>query len=214
MNDEPRQRHGLLDVETADKSLPPIGGWVVGERYFANTAAKFWPRLIEEVVRAYPRFTVVALNALATGELDSDQLYPDRALERDLRRLVKTSLTASMEKVIAELDLFGPPAAVAIRIFQEDEEAYADVLPLDSVDADTWPNLLVWLLAWAEVPASQWNPEFVQGEFEAEDPDRGTRYAVTFDLDNRLIDRGFYQRTLLLGASISGHRSMDTTKNL
>ena len=74
-----------------------------------------------------------------------------------------------MDEAISELELWGPPSSVGVRIRSDDREEYAGVLPIDSIDAESWPYLLVWLLAWAVVPPSLWDLEFVHGEFAAKD---------------------------------------------
>jgi len=168
---------------------------VNGIRY-SNAAAKFWPSLIDEVAEDFPDCTTVELSAPATGRLDRSLLFPVIALEEGIHALQGANIHDVMNDALAELELLGPPAAVRIRLLAADKELLSTELPLDCIDSETFPHLVVWPLEWAGLPPTVWNNEDLAGCFTGEDRRRGIIYEMAFGLTNTHRKEGLYRRTL------------------
>ena len=108
-----------------------------------------------------------------------------------------------MRNTLAELELMGPPSPVRIRLLEDDKDLLAAELPLDCVDSETLPCLVVWLLEWAQIQTSLWNSEDVSGEFMAEDRRRGIIYGFVFHVTLTHLSEGLYRRTLSIVPSVS-----------
>lgn len=203
----------LLQRKGNDEPPGPPGtsALVVGGVRFAGTAAKFWPGLADEIEEAFPEADEVELSALCAGDLSPDQLNPTKAFERDLSRLLSANLENLWDEAVAELELLGPPAAVRLRVLTGQEERFATNLPLDCLDADLFPFLLVWLMQWGDVPLPLWNQEFVTAEFTGTDMERNREYKFFFCLHNEHLSEGLYRRTVCLSinsqATASGAES-------
>jgi hypothetical protein len=169
----------------------------------ANSAAKFWPGLLDEVVELVPDGSRVELTTLGAGRLSAEQLCPEVELERELRRLAAEDVADAMRKTLAMLEITGPPAAVSIRLFRGRRRVRSRRLPTDCVDAEVFGFLLAWLLRWACLPEERWNDARVEGRFAAEDRRRGLAYDVEFALDNEHLSEGLYRRTLTLHPSVT-----------
>ncbi len=140
------------------------GIFVQGIRY-ANAAAKFWPSLLDEVRAEFPGCSVVGLSAPSSCQLCRDHLFPALSLERDMEKLVGTDIGKAMKETMAELEIMGPPTSVRIRLLSEGgEELLSRDLPLDSIDSEIFPYLVVWLFEWAGIPDTLWNSEVLNGK--------------------------------------------------
>ena len=165
---------------------------------YDNAAAKFWTCLMDEVVEDYPEGTGVALSAPTGGLLHPDLLVPEATLARDFERLKDSDLQGTFRDVLAALEAAGPPSPVSLRLVSNRPEVKSDEIPLEFLDAEVLPFLLVWLVEWATVPDAQWNDQHVRGRFTAEDRDRGLRYKVRFDLKNQHLSEGLFVREVVL----------------
>ena len=185
------------------RGVPPVyDGWHVHGTRFAHSAAKFWPRLLDEARAAYPSCGSIELCSPGGGILTRNLLYPERALERNLERLAVENSERELESAVAELELLGLPAGVQVRLLADDESEPLHEQILDAVDEEILPNLLAWLLEWARIADLVWNSEFVHGSFDAHDRDRRLLYRLALDLRNQLLSEDLYRRTIRLGFRI------------
>ena len=175
--------------------------FVGGVRY-ANSAAKFWPALIDEVQERFPLCTHIELDTSTEGPLCRDQLFPLLELENDIERLLGADLDELLRQTIAQLELTGPPVAVSIRLRERETELLQQELPPDCVDAEVFPFLVGWMLEWSGVNDGEWNQEIVDGAFTAQDRGRGMEYRVSFHLANRHLSEGLYRRSLSLSPCV------------
>lgn len=176
----------------------PLGLVVNGVR-FANSAAKFWPALLDELAADYPACDALILETLSDPVLDRDLLFPANALQCELdRRRGRRDFREELRAALAQFDMVGPPGAVRARLIAGPAELAALDLPRDCIDADVFPCLLVWLLEWAEIPPGAWNNPEVGGAFSARDRERGIVYRLRFDLRNTHLSEGLFRRALTL----------------
>ena len=188
--------------ESPSDTRGAVALFVNGERY-ANAAAKFWSSLIDEVSEDFPQCTSIEISAPSAGALEYDLLYPHRALEKDLDSLVFTNLEDMMRETMAEIELLGPPSSVQIRLFNGQNEIYAGELPLDCVDAEIFPYLIVWPLVWADIPDNAWNNESLSGQIEAEDKRRHIIYTMSFVLTTKHLSEGLFRRSITVKPTVA-----------
>jgi len=171
---------------------------VHGER-FTNSAAKFWPALIDELAADHPHCDAIILEMLTDPVLDRELLFPVQSLQRELDRYQgRKDFGKELREALSQFAMIGPPGAVQARLLAGATQIAVCDLPLDCVDADVFPCLLVWLLEWAEISQSLWNNPTVSGAFQAWDHERKISYRLQFDLGNEHISEGLYRRTLTL----------------
>ncbi len=173
-----------------------------------NSAAKFWPSLVDEVRGEYPGCTHMELSVAATSPLVFEDLFPAWALQRGLDELEKADIRQAMARTLAELELLGGPTSVMLRLLANDDDLLLTELPRDCLDAETFPFLLVWLLEWAGVHHSRWNDESVSGEFAMVDLERRRRYELAFELRHEHMSEGLYRRTV----TVRCHREGETAE--
>jgi hypothetical protein len=161
-----------------------------------NSAAKFWPSLVDEVCGEYPACTRLELSAAATAPLLFEDLFPSWSLQQGLDELRDADIRKAMERTLAELELLGGPTAVVLRLLSGDAEPLLKGLPQDCIDAETFPFLLVWLLEWAGVHHSRWNDDRVAGELTMVNHERRLRYELAFELLHEHLSEGLYRRTV------------------
>jgi hypothetical protein len=196
----------LLHKQSDDGAGRACGAesWLVGGALFANTAAKFWSALIDEVADGFPECDGLRVSAPDERPLDSALLHPESSLERAVRDLAGHDPAQALREAIEEACLFGPPGPVHLVASRGGKVLLEQDLPLACLDADVFPCLLVWLLQWAGVPSFLWNNEFVEGTFDAVDPRRERTCSVRFQLRSTHVSEGLFQRELGLGWSVSG----------
>jgi len=165
---------------------------------FRNTAAKFWSRLIDEFVVAFPDCDRIVLSAPDERPLSPSLLDPTEQLEREIERLGDKDPGAALQGLIRQMELLGPPQPVRTRLLSGETEAACLDLPTECVDSSAFPFLAAWLLAWAGTPGFLWANEFVEGEFTADDVRREVTYEVCFALHNRPASEGLIERELTL----------------
>jgi hypothetical protein len=185
------------------KARRPCTGLFVHGVPYANSAAKFWPALFDEVGDRRPDCSRMELTAQGAGPLHADQLYPETQLEQDLLRYETEDLAELMQNTLAVLGLTGPPTPVGIRLFAGNRCVLKRNLPDDCVDAEIFSFLSVWLLRWACIEESRWNDGEVDGRFAAEDRRRKLRYDISFTLGSRHLSEGLYHRVLSLSAVVT-----------
>ncbi len=174
-------------------------GFVVRGARFVNSAAKFWPSLVDEWAADYPACDALVLEMLTDLALDRDLLFPETALQRELdQRREPGDWRAALRESLAQCDLIGPPGAVHVRLLAGAVAKKACDLPLDCVDADIFPCLLVWLLEWAEIPHCLWNDPELNGEFCARDCEREISYRLQFNLIREHVSEGLFRCALTL----------------
>ena len=181
---------------------PRRGALRVGGKPYSNAAAKFWMTFIDGVLDACPLCTLATISAPAASALKPDQLFPERELARQLESAAVVDLDAALRETIAELELLGPPCAVRVRLYGKDSSVLIDNWPLDCLDAELLPYMVVWLLEWAGIPPALWNYENVTGELEGEDRSRFLTYSFSYNLHHRHVSEGLYERTLSLSFSL------------
>ncbi len=190
---------GLLNVEGASAAdLPACDGWLVGAVPFCSAAAKFWPSLMEEARITIPGCTAIELSATGHARLDRSYLFPDLHMQQDMDRLLADP-DCRLEDVLAEMAVLGPPAHVRVSILRGGMVAHDQELPADSLDADTFPYLLVWLLEWGGIAESMWNEAEVRGGFAAVDRQRQREYGVEFAMRRAALSEGLFRQTVRVG---------------
>jgi hypothetical protein len=165
---------------------------------YANTAAKFWTSVLDEVLAAYPSGTVFELSAASGGLLAPVLLAPEQMLQRDMDQLESDERREMVSDALAVLELVGPSGNIALRLIPPGGEAQPQEIMLDYLDADLLPFLTAWLLEWAGVPDALWNQPKVRGAFSGDDPDRRYRYLVAFEVRSQLLSEELYHRTARL----------------
>jgi len=195
----------LIDAESDASRLrrPERGALFVRDIRHSNSAAKFWPGLVDEVGAEFPATTRIALTATTSGPLTRNQLFPEKLFEYEVDRLLAGDLEQMWKDVVAEMEILGPPSAVGIRLILDGEELVARELPLDCVDADIFPCLAVWLLEWAGIHPARWNDEVVEGAFLGEDRVRQLAYRFSFRVDSKHLSEGLYERSVTVAAEVS-----------
>lgn len=176
-----------------------VRAWMVRGFRFANSAAKFWSSLVDELALDYPECDAVEFNLLTDICLDRDLLFPEKSLQRELnQRQSLLDIREALRETLSQLNITGPPGAVHVRMTAGGHEMRACDLPRDCIDADMFPCLLVWLLEWAEVPYCLWNFSQANGNFYARDHERPVRYHISFELAGKHVSEGLCRRTLVL----------------
>lgn len=195
---------GLISRKTREPAAEKPGPkdlLIKGVRY-VNAAAKFWPSLIDEVTQDFSGCTRFELSAACAGLMDRRLLFPELIFEEGLNALANANFDDVMRSTLAELELIGPPSAVQIRLYSDDQAFLHRSLPEDCLDAETFPYLLVWILEWTGVHPSLWNSACVTGDLAAWDSQRGLSYGISFQLANRHLAEGLFERTLSVVHSV------------
>lgn len=166
---------------------------------YDNTASHFWPRITGEAYGLYPELDAIELSAPATEPLDRSMLRPGLSLQKDIDRLWSQDFSALISQTMAELEIFGPPASVQCRLMHENRPPFESALPIDCVDSEIFPYLLVWLLEWAQIPESLWNMSCVEGAFRADYPD-GISQHMSFELKKDHLSEDLHRHILIIRA--------------
>lgn len=191
----------MLDPDT-EKTPRAFGSqvWLVQGARYANAAAKFWSALIDELCADYPQCDAMIFEMLNGIPLTRDLLFPEQALQRELDGLNPAAdLGQILQDTLAEFKVCGGPGAVRLRLLSADAVIRDGELPLDCVDADLFPCLVVWLLEWAEIPDDQWNQSLLSGRVTARDRARGFRYQIAFEWSRAHVSEGLFRNTLTAG---------------
>lgn len=204
----------MAHLLNSDAELLPAGR-IGAKRFFVrgvpfdNAAAKFWTTLIDELVEIYPACDEVCLEADTGGLLTPILLNPEKTLQSELENLKDSDIRHMFDEIVAALEVVGLPCPVRIALRGGGALLETRDLPIDCVDAEIVPFLLVWLLEWGTLAEFAWNDERVAGEFRAEDRERGLEYDLAFALHARHLSEGLYHRRLDLrftrGALVATH---------
>ena len=187
---------GIIDSSSGKGTKPgamPQGLVVKGVPY-ANSAAKFWASLANEIANDFPECDGVRMTGVGGGMLAPALLNPERILQANLDSLNEEEMEESFRQALAELELVGPPPLVEITLLSEGREVMRRQMPADCMDAELLPYLLVWLVEWAQISEFLWNADRTSGDFEAEDIEGRYRYQVRFALENRHLSEGLFDR--------------------
>ena len=131
-------------------------GWWVDGKWYAHSAAKFWPRLLDDVKAGCPGWRVAELTTFTEAPLDRDLLSPLNALRRGLLDLAFADVPREMARTLAELEMTGPPAGVTLHCLGPGGTVL-ETRALPDLDGEVFANLVVWLLEWAGIPDALWN---------------------------------------------------------
>jgi hypothetical protein len=193
--------------------MPDTNAMLINGDLFTNSAAKFWPRLIAETRAEFAEADTLELSAFTSGPLDREALHPELAFERDLERMLDLDPEEGMRRILAELEITGPPGAVRLLILQGDRRLAERELPTDCADAEILPYLIAWPLKWAGLPPPRWNDPSAQGDFVAEDLG-DQRYAIAFRVTGKHLSEGLYRRSIRIRFRVESldQSSADTAK--
>lgn len=184
-----------------DKAIGPV---FVNNRRYNNSAAKFWYGLIDEINTDFPDCMEIELLSKSSGQLNRALLHPELNLERDLEQLLFIDLAAEIKNTIAELEILGPPSAVHIRLLSEGKEIISRDLPVDIIDSEIFPSLIVWPLEWAGIPDLFWNNEILEGNIHIADKKDAHAFNIAFSLGAKHISEGLLQRCFRIKQLYSG----------
>lgn len=173
----------------------------IGEKPYHNAAAKFWPRLIDEIKLSNPQCNVIELAAMSSIPLQKSVLFPELALEDDISRLWDLNLEDVMNETVAEMDIIGPPAEVTIRLLKEEDIILEQPMPPNSLDAETFPYFAAWLMEWANIDDSKWNDKSITSSITGEDQEREINYQINFAILYEHVSEGLHRRTVRLDVS-------------
>lgn len=209
---------GILNHGSSGGGAEPVLGanvFYVNGAPYANTAAKFWSCLFDEVTAAAKPDTAIEMSAPTGGELFAGLLSPASLLQRDLDQFEREEVREAYADGLAALELIGPPCGVQLRLITSGNQRPFLDITLDYLDAEILPFLLAWLLEWANIPEAAWNEATIRGSFAADDPHRRLRYLVAFELRNRHISEGLYQRDVRIRfqRQSKGQKPVPRTRN-
>lgn len=176
-----------------------IAGWRVGGRWYANSAALFWPGFVEDLTARWPGWAAAELSAPGPPGWDAGVLEPARSLAEDLAARSVAPPAREWEALVAELSLLGPPAGVRLRVLDGQGGVLADEAPPE-VDAETFLFLAGWLLRWADLPDCLWSRPELRGNFAAEWPGSPGPRVIAFGLRTVALAEGLVHRQLTLRA--------------
>ena len=188
----------LVTDRSEEEGARPSLGLTISGVDEPNTAARFWCARVDEVSVDFPECVEIELSAPTSGTIDGEFLHPERELERALQQLEQEDFRESIRDILAEMELFGPPAPVMIAIREENAEILSKGLPIDCVDADVFPYLVAWLLEWSHVAVEDWNNEMVKGSFDLLDEKGNFAYDVELTITREHLSEGLYRHMVLL----------------
>ena len=182
---------------------PACDALIIGGVPYRHSAAKFWARLVDEALAVAPDCTRIELSVLTAERYDPIRLDPLAELQRDARELAAANLHDVIRDCVAQLNLYGPPPLVHVRVLADSTERMRTELPADCADAETFIYLASWLLEWARLPRDTWQNPLLDGQFVARDKRRRRVYHVRFDSRRDPVREGLYRVTLALDARVA-----------
>lgn len=195
---------GLLCRKDRDpKDYPPCSGMTVRGVKYSNSAAKFWPGLVEEVTEEFPQCTRIELSAPIGVALSRRHLFPQIDLQKDMDDLMKLDFDEAMSQAIAEMNLIGPPSPVRVRLAAGEGYLFESDLPPDCLDSETFLCLVAWLLEWARIPPSRWNDDALRGAFAARDIAKPVTYGFSFRLSYQPLSEGLRRLDVAIVFSVA-----------
>jgi hypothetical protein len=172
-------------------------GWFVDGRWYANSAAKFWAGILDEVASTYPEAHRLELEACVVGPLTPDLLDPRASLQRMFDTGVDVDAEGELRRLVEELELLGPPGSVTYRITTTGGgQVEAGLVP--EVDAEILAHLAAWLLEWAHIDHATWNDRRVDAGFAADRPKCTAPQTISFTLNHSALHEGLYRCHLTL----------------
>ena len=188
-------RRNHQDNPIPDK--PGVECLFVNGKAFANSAAKFWASLTDEILADFPACRSAEVAGIIPGKLNRNALFPGKSLENSIPGLLACDFETEMRNASAELELLGEPVPISVRLFSGNKEIFSGNIPPDCGDSEILPFLVTWLLEWSSVPETMWNNKRVSGSFTAVDKKRGLTYMISFRLDNNHLSEGLWQRKVV-----------------
>jgi len=188
----------LIGSSRNDETDECSAGFFVRGAEYGNTAARFWMALLDEVSVDFPECVEMELSAPTSTPLVPEQLYPDLEFQAVMKRLEDTDFREGIRGILAEMELFGPPAPVMIHLRQENCEILSKGLPTDYVDAEIFPYLVVWLLEWARISAETWNNEYISGSFDVTDKRGQLAHDIEFSVTTDHLSEGLYRKSVAM----------------
>ncbi len=171
---------------------PSLGGWLVGARWYANSAAKFWSGVVDELAHGYAEADRIEMEACIPGPLTHDLLDPRASLQRMVDSYDGRDLSGALRKAARDLELLGPPGSVTYRIVDR-EEAVIEESVIPHVDAEVFAHLVVWLPEWAGIPPDTWNNRDVAATIRVRRPEHFRNQAIAFLLNHTPLHEGLYR---------------------
>jgi hypothetical protein len=180
-----------------------MNGWFVGGERYSNSAAKFWPSLIDEAREEFPPSSSLELSAAVGCRLHRRHLFPQIELQEQFEWLREFDMARLVRETIAELEVLGPPSSVTLRVVDGDTELALHPLPADCIDAEIFPYIAAWPLEWAGIPATLWSNAFLSGAFDAEDRTRGLLYSIELAFASRHLSEGLYSCSISMDHTVT-----------
>lgn len=171
-------------------------GIKINNGLFNNSAAKFWPAVIDEISLRFPKCKRFEIETYTSAVLSWDTLYPVLALEEELNRMFKEGKDVSLEEMMNSLIFDGPPAAVILRVWFEDKDECSVESQLEALDESILNYLAAWLLRWANIDESKWNIERISGEVEFNIEAEKRKFVLIFTVIREYISEGLFRRTI------------------
>ncbi len=173
-------------------ALPSRGGWLVGRTWHANSAAKFWIGVLDEMAAGYANAAYLELEACVSGPLGRNLLDPRASLQRMIDAHRGEDLSAEIRRAVDELELLGPPGSVTYRLVDA-EGQHIEVGVLPGIDAEIFPHLVSWLPEWAGIDADLWNDRDVAASIDVRRPEQSRNQTVSFILNHAPLHEGLYR---------------------
>jgi hypothetical protein len=194
-----------IDASRFDDADTPVAVTVGGVR-FANTAAKFWPALVDEVRCHFPDCTRIELSASTACRFSRALLFPEVGLAKALRRLDGVDVPSEIRNTLAEMRVLGPPSPVTIRLGSAHGPVHPPLVLADVVDSDLFPYLAVWMLEWAGIAPGQWGRERIAGTVSLDARSPARIYAFDVELRRTHLAEGLYRYDMALAFSVTRRR--------
>ncbi|MDD4870833.1 MAG: hypothetical protein PHR77_09760 [Kiritimatiellae bacterium] len=189
----------------------PYGPVFINGIRFTNSSAKFWYGLLEEVIKDFAGCNEIELSSSSSDELTHEFLFPETALEKDLRKLLHADIESEIKKTMAELEIMGPPPPVHIRLLSGEMEIISRDLPLDIIDSEIFSYMAVWLLKWADIPEIQWNNKHIEGSFCMKNWKHTLVYCMSFIMEKQHLSEGLFLRSICIKHSAKSHSCTTNT---
>jgi hypothetical protein len=185
----------LLRDDAGGRARPTPDAIAIGGRPCANSAAKFWWDIADEIWSTWPDATEFELAALTAGRLAAGRLNPLRWVEQELENLQRRDFGEAVRELVDEFEIIGPPLAVQLHVRCGEHDRLWCSLPMDAVDSDILLYLAGWLLHWAQVPEADWNGPDVRGAIDL-DAEGARRQRLSFHLASEHLSEDLFRRTL------------------
>jgi len=169
-----------------------LGGWLVGERWYANSAAKFWIGVIDELTNGYTEAEHIEMEACIPSPLTRELLDPRASLQRMVDSYDGRDLSRELGEAARELELLGPPGSVTYRIVGP-EGTHLEEATIPHIDAEVFAHLVVWLPEWAGIDAAEWNARDVAATITVRRPERSENQTIDFLLNHSPLHEGLYR---------------------